>query len=76
MQGLIGRHRSIYDVWGDTVNTASRLESSGLPNRIQISDSTYRQVKDLFACELRGPVEIKGKGMMLTYFLGQRSQGA
>jgi adenylate cyclase len=74
--GLIGRHRSIYDVWGDTVNTASRLESSGLPNRIQISDSTYRQVKDLFACELRGPVEIKGKGMMLTYFLGQRSQGA
>ena len=74
--GLIGQHRSIYDVWGDTVNTASRLESSGLPNRIQISDSTYRQVKDLFACELRGPVEIKGKGMMLTYFLGQRSQGA
>jgi adenylate cyclase len=72
--GLIGRHRSIYDVWGDTVNTASRLESSGLPNRIQISDSTYRQVKDSFACELRGPVEIKGKGMMLTYFLGQGVQ--
>ena len=72
--GLIGRHRSIYDVWGDTVNTASRLESSGLPNRIQISDSTYRQVKDSFACELRGPVEIKGKGMILTYFLDQRLQ--
>jgi class 3 adenylate cyclase len=70
--GLIGRHRSIYDVWGDTVNTASRLESSGLPNRIQISDSTYNKVKDTFACELRGPVEIKGKGMMLTYFLGSR----
>jgi adenylate cyclase len=70
--GLIGRHRSIYDVWGDTVNTASRLESSGLPNRIHISDSTYHQVKDRFSCELRGPVEIKGKGMMLTYFLGQR----
>jgi len=70
--GLIGRHRSIYDVWGDTVNTASRLESSGLPNRIQISDFTYNKVKDTFACELRGPVEIKGKGMMLTYFLGSR----
>jgi adenylate cyclase len=70
--GLIGRHRSIYDVWGDTVNTASRLESSGLPNRIQISDLTYRKVRDTFSCELRGPVEIKGKGMMLTYFLGQR----
>jgi class 3 adenylate cyclase len=70
--GLIGRHRSIYDVWGDTVNTASRLESSGMPNRIQISDATYQRVKDAFDCELRGPVEIKGKGMMPTYFLGQR----
>jgi len=70
--GLIGRHRSIYDVWGDTVNTASRLESSGLPNRIQISDATYHKVKDAFSCELRGPVEIKGKGTMETYFLGQR----
>jgi len=70
--GLIGRHRSIYDVWGDTVNTASRLESSGLPNRIQISDSTYRRVKDSFVCELRGPVEIRGKGMMPTYFLLRR----
>lgn len=71
--GLIGRHRSIYDVWGDTVNTASRLESSGLPNRIQISESTYRQVKELFHCELRGQVDIKGKGMMPTYFLHQRT---
>jgi class 3 adenylate cyclase len=74
--GLIGRHRSIYDVWGDTVNTASRLESSGLPNRIQISDSTYRQVKDTFSCEPRGPVEIKGKGMMQTYFLSQGVRGS
>jgi adenylate cyclase len=70
--GLIGRHRSIYDVWGDTVNIASRLESTGLPNRIQISESTYQRVKDVFACELRGPVALKGKGTMLTYFLGER----
>jgi class 3 adenylate cyclase len=70
--GLIGQHRSIYDVWGDTVNTASRLESSGLPNRIQISEQTYQRVRDKFYCELRGPVEVKGKGMMLTYFLGPR----
>jgi adenylate cyclase len=70
--GLIGQHRSIYDVWGDTVNIASRLESSGLPNRIQISESTYQRVKDGFHCELRGPVELKGKGTMLTYFLGER----
>jgi len=72
--GLIGRHRSIYDVWGDTVNTASRLESSGLPNRVQISDATYQILKEVYACERRGPVEIKGKGAMLTYFLGPRLQ--
>jgi adenylate cyclase len=70
--GIIGQHRSIYDVWGDTVNTASRLESSGLPDRIQISEATYQLVKGTFVCEPRGLVEVKGKGMMLTYFLGQR----
>lgn len=70
--GIIGHHRFIYDVWGDTVNTASRLESSGLPNRIQISEATYQRVGDKFHCELRGPVEVKGKGAMLTYFLGAR----
>lgn len=72
--GIIGQHRFIYDVWGDTVNTASRLESSGVPNRIQISEATYRRVSDKFHCELRGPVEVKGKGAMLTYFLGARRQ--
>jgi class 3 adenylate cyclase len=70
--GLIGQHRSIYDVWGDTVNVASRLESSGLPNRIQISGSTYDYLKTVFHCELRGSVELKGRGRMLTYFLGKR----
>lgn len=70
--GIIGQHRFIYDVWGDTVNTASRLESCGLPNRIQISEATYQRVRDKFRCELRGPVEVKGKGTMLTYFLGAR----
>jgi class 3 adenylate cyclase len=70
--GVIGQHRFIYDVWGDTVNTASRLESSGLPNRIQISEATYQRVRDKFHCELRGSVEVKGKGAMLTYFLGAR----
>jgi adenylate cyclase len=70
--GIIGQHRSIYDVWGDTVNTASRLESSGLPNRIQISERTYKEVMNTFSCDPRGPVEVKGKGTMLTYFLGSR----
>jgi adenylate cyclase len=70
--GLIGQHRSIYDVWGDTVNTASRLESSGMPSRIHISETTYQKVRDTFNCELRGQVALKGKGTMLTYFLGPR----
>jgi adenylate cyclase len=70
--GIIGQHRFIYDVWGDTVNTASRLETSGLPDRIQISEETYERIRDKFHCELRGPVEVKGKGAMLTYFLGTR----
>jgi adenylate cyclase len=70
--GIIGQHRFIYDVWGDTVNTASRLETSGLPDRIQISEETYQRIRDSFHCELRGPVEVKGKGAMLTYFLKAR----
>lgn len=71
--GIIGQHRFIYDVWGDTVNTASRLESSGVPNRIQISEATYQLISKKFQCELRGLVEIKGKGAMLTYFLKARN---
>ena len=59
-------------MWVDTVNMASRLESSGLPNRKQISKSTRQKVNRSFSCEPSGPVEVKGKGMMLTYFLGQR----
>ena len=51
--GIIGQHRSIYDVWGDTVNIASRLESSGLPSRIQIGEPTYQRGKDVFSCEAR-----------------------
>jgi len=70
--GIIGQHRFIYDVWGDTVNTASRLESSGLPNRIQISEATYQRIRERFHCEPRGPVEMKGKGTMQTYFLQGR----
>jgi adenylate cyclase len=70
--GIIGQHRFIYDVWGDTVNTASRLESSGVPNRIQISEATHHRIADRFRCELRGPVNVKGKGAMLTYFLRER----
>ena len=67
--GVIGTKKFIYDLWGDTVNTASRMESHGLPGRIQITDSTYEFVKNKFKFEDRGSIEIKGKGKMHTYLL-------
>ncbi|MBV9701802.1 MAG: response regulator [Methylobacteriaceae bacterium] len=70
--GVIGRHKFTYDVWGDTVNTASRLESYGLPSQIHLSAETYRRINHAFRCHSRGPVEIAGKGAMQTYFLAER----
>jgi len=67
--GVVGHKKFAYDVWGDTVNTASRLESSGVPGKINISVSTYQLVKDLFACEHRGQVSAKNKGEIDMYFL-------
>jgi adenylate cyclase len=67
--GVIGTHKFIYDVWGDTVNTASRMETFGAPGRIHVSAETYCILRDDFAFEPRGPLEIKGKGSMETYFL-------
>jgi len=67
--GVIGKAKFQYDVWGDTVNTASRMESHGVPGRIQVSPSTYDLVKDDFVCEPRGVVDVKGKGPMETWFL-------
>ena len=70
--GVIGTHKFVYDVWGDTVNTAKRMESYGAPGRIHISAATRQAVGDAFPCERRGLVEIKGKGLMETYFLCRR----
>ncbi|MEQ8353699.1 MAG: adenylate/guanylate cyclase domain-containing protein [Leptospiraceae bacterium] len=67
--GIIGQNKFAYDIWGDTVNVASRMESSGSPGMINISGSTYSLVKNLFECEHRGKVEAKGKGEMDMYFL-------
>lgn len=72
--GVIGRHKFIYDVWGDTVNTASRMETFGAPSRIHVSGETYSVLRDEFAFEPRGPLEIKGKGAMETYFLLGRAR--
>jgi guanylate cyclase len=67
--GVIGRAKFQYDVWGDTVNTASRMESHSIPGKIQISETTYDLVRDAFVCEPRGEIEVKGKGTMPTWFL-------
>ncbi|HJU15986.1 MAG TPA: adenylate/guanylate cyclase domain-containing protein [Stellaceae bacterium] len=67
--GVIGTHKFAYDVWGDTVNTASRMENLGLPGHIHISAATRAALGDSFRVEPRGPVEVKGKGLMETYFL-------
>ena len=67
--GVIGTHKFAYDVWGDTVNTASRMESHSLPGKIQVSAATRLALGDRFDFERRGTIEIKGKGMMETFFL-------
>jgi Adenylate and Guanylate cyclase catalytic domain len=67
--GVIGREKFAYDVWGDTVNTASRLESSGEANQINISQVTYAQVQDFFVCAYRGKVAAKNKGEIDMYFV-------
>ncbi len=70
--GVIGTHKFAYDIWGDTVNTASRMESHSLPGRIQISAATRLLLGDRFNFERRGSIEVKGKGMMETFFLNAR----
>ena len=66
---MLGTHKIAYDVWGDAVNTAKRMESYGLPGQIHVSAATRRALGDAFRFEPRGSLEIKGKGSMETYFL-------
>lgn len=70
--GIIGSKRFIYDVWGDTVNTASRLESNGAPNRIQVSETVRDRLGERFVFEPHGIVDLKGKGPTPTWFLTGR----
>jgi adenylate cyclase len=67
--GVIGQKKLSYDLWGDTVNVASRMESHGLPDKIQVTKEVYELLKDKFLFTSRGKIEIKGKGEMDTYFL-------
>jgi adenylate cyclase len=67
--GVVGTHRFFYDVWGDAVNVASRMESAGVEGRIQVPQEVHERLKDMFVLEPRGDVEVKGKGVMRTWFL-------
>ncbi len=67
--GVIGTSKFAYDIWGDPVNMASRMEKTGVPGKIQVSDVTYQLLKDAYQFESRGLIEIKGKGEVNTYFL-------
>jgi adenylate cyclase len=69
LAGVIGRRKFIYDLWGDTVNTASRMESHGLPGTIQVTRAVCDRLRDRYAFEERGSVSVKGKGAMTTYLL-------
>lgn len=67
--GVIGTKKFIYDLWGDAVNVASRMESSGVPGQIQVTAATYAHLKDRYDFDPRGTIHIKGKGVMETYWL-------
>ncbi|NJO20298.1 MAG: adenylate/guanylate cyclase domain-containing protein [Spirulinaceae cyanobacterium RM2_2_10] len=67
--GVIGAKKFIYDLWGDAVNIASRMESQGLPGHIQITEATYEKLSGCFRCERRGEVAVRGRGAIATYWL-------
>jgi class 3 adenylate cyclase len=67
--GVIGLKKFSYDLWGDTVNIASRMESHGVAGKIQVTATTYERLKDKYVFEKRGVILVKGKGEMTTYFL-------
>jgi len=71
--GVIGKRKFRYDVWGEVVNTASRMESHGLPGRIHMTDATRRRLDELFEFEKRGSIDVKGMGEMRTWFLNSRN---
>ncbi len=70
--GVVGKKKFAYDIWGDSVNVASRMESNSKPGRINISENTYQLIKNKFDCRYRGEIEVKNKGLMKMYFVEGR----
>jgi len=67
--GIVGIKKWQYDIWGDTVNIASRMESMSKPGRVNLSETTYNEIKDEIPCEYRGEIEVKHRGLLKMYFL-------
>ncbi|MGB5274291.1 MAG: adenylate/guanylate cyclase domain-containing protein, partial [Flavobacteriaceae bacterium] len=67
--GVVGSKKFSYDIWGDTVNVASRMESNSVAGKINISETTFERIKDEFDCEYRGEIEAKNRGMIKMYFV-------
>lgn len=72
--GVVGSHKFAYDIWGDTVNTAARLEQGGEPGKINISETTWEHVRDQFTCTFRGKLPAKNKGEIAMYFVEEQGQ--
>ena len=72
--GVIGTKKFIYDLWGDAVNIASRMESTGIPGRVHVTSDTHALLEGRFAMEPRGAITVKGKGEMQTWLLAQRQR--
>ena len=68
--GIVGTKKWQYDIWGDTVNIASGMESTSVSGKVNISETTYQEVKDEFRTEYRGEIEIKNRGLVKMYFAG------
>lgn len=73
MAGVVGRKKFTYDIWGDAVNIAALMEANGVPGRINISESTFHRIKDLFSTEARGSIAAKNKGCLPMFFLNENS---
>ncbi len=75
VSGVVGTKKFVYDIWGDTVNIAARMESNSEPGRINISENTFQQISHVFKCTSRGKIDVKNKGMMDMYFVDGKKEG-